>query len=245
MQEFGFNPIGVVESPYKEKFGTPRQPGLVQGAEGAVVLRPDLNADALEGLSEFSHAWLVFVFHKSEQSSVKTKVHPPRLVGKAIGVFATRSPHRPNNIGLSLVKIVRVEGRRLVVQGLDLIEGTPVLDIKPYLPAVEAIADAKSGWTGTADAAAEENATVVEWTKEALNDLDKTAAVATLKSAIEDIIKLDPRPVAYRGNSGNPNPYTATYGFRHGQWNVVFKRLDDNQVSVLRVEPWPNSGQDG
>ncbi len=263
-QDYQFRPIGWIESPYKEKFGTPRQPGLVDAPLGAVVLREDLNADALDGLKDYSHAWLVFVFHANQSFKTgrpfeKTKVHPPRLQGAAVGVFATRSPHRPNPIGLSLVKIERVEGRRLYIRGLDLIEGTPVIDIKPYLPSVEAPPNAFEGWSANIAPSKFE----VEWSPEALIQLSaitlssisaptaETAnparaleidALDQIKSSIEQILRLDPRPLAYRGTTENPDPYMSTYGFRFQSWNVVFEMISANIARILRLEKWPASG---
>lgn len=277
-QDYQFRPVGWIESPYKEKFGTPRQPGLVDAPLGAVVLRDDLNSDALDGLKDYSHAWLVFVFHANQSFKTgrpfeKTKVHPPRLQGAAVGVFATRSPHRPNPIGLSLVKIERIEGRRLFVRGLDLIEGTPVLDIKPYLPTVEAPIDAFEGWSANLAPSQFE----VEWSLEALGQLsaaaenriagettgatEGSANLDQLKNSIEQILRLDPRPVAYRGTAENPDPYMSTYGFRFQNWNVVFEMITVNVgaamgpaengtssplptrvARILRLENWPASG---
>lgn len=281
--DYQFRAIGWIESPYKEKFGTPRQPGLVDAPMGAVLLREDLNTDALDGIKDYSHAWLVFVFHANQSFKTgrpfeKTKVHPPRLQGAAVGVFATRSPHRPNPIGLSLVKIERVEGRRLYIRGLDLIEGTPVLDIKPYLPTVEAPEDAFEGWSANIAPSRFE----VEWSLEALGQLSAAAEINTsenlnaieaagasassanldhLKNSIEQILRLDPRPVAYRGTAENPDPYMSTYGFRFQNWNVVFEMISVNVGTVtgcaengsgapaparvariLRLENWPASG---
>lgn len=258
---FSFRPIGVVESPFKEKFGTPRQPGLVSESRGSVLLRDDLNPDSLDGLADYSHVWVVFVFHENQsvregRETVKTKVHPPRLGGKAVGVFATRSPHRPNAIGLSLVAIEKIEGRRVFINGLDLIDGTPVLDLKPYLPSIESIPSAFEGWSGPLNS----KSVKVEWSEEALRQLDSIANGASsgpgsktdLRAAIEKILELDPRPVSYRGTSKNPDPYTSLYGFRFDAWNVVFKMLpvtpanaadgvppQGKQARIERIEPWP------
>lgn len=245
LSSFSFEPIAFVESPYKEKFGTPRQPGLVEESRGAIVLRDGINPDALDGLSEYSHAWAIFVFHENQavregRRSVKTKVHPPRLEGKAVGVFSTRSPHRPNAIGLSLLRIERIEGRRLLVGGLDLIDGTPILDIKPYLPTIEALPEAHEGWS--ADLASK--SVDVQWSEKALMDLHGSD---TAKAAIEKILELDIRPVAYRGSHENPDPYTDVYGFRYEDWNVVFRMLppEDSgggarvkKAVIERLEPW-------
>lgn len=247
---FKFRPIGIIESPYKEKFGTPRQPGLVQESRGSVLLRDDLNPDSLEGLAEYSHVWIVFVFHENQsvregRETVKTKVHPPRLEGKAVGVFATRSPHRPNPIGLSLLEIEKIEGRRIFVRGLDLIDGTPILDLKPYLPSVESVPAAFEGWSG----ALASKSVTVEWSPEALENLRTLGGTApnsesTLKAAIEKTLELDPRPVSYRGTVENPDPYTSLYGFRFEDSNIVFQMLPigvppaSKRARIERIEPW-------
>ena len=239
--KFNFRPIGMIESPYKEKFGTPRQPGLVQESRGSILLRDDLNPDSLEGLADYSHVWVVFVFHENQsvregRETVKTKVHPPRLEGKSVGVFATRSPHRPNPIGLSLLEIEKIEGRRVFVRGLDLIDKTPVLDLKPYLPNVESVAGAFEGWSGEIVS----RSVLVEWSplaKENLRALSGTANSETeLQAAIEKSLELDPRPVSYRGTFENPDPYTSLYGFRFDEWNVVFQ--------MLPASPGPDAGAD-
>ncbi len=132
--------IGHVESCYKDKFGTPRQPGLVPLAQGKIWIdskwQPEIS---LQGLQGFSYVWVVFLFHQNTNSRFHAKVHPPRLGGDSVGVFATRSPHRPNPIGLSLLKLESVQSDHIVVSGLDLVEGTPVLDIKPYLVDIESV----------------------------------------------------------------------------------------------------------
>ncbi len=248
METFSFQAIAHVESPYKEKFGTPRQPGLVATTLGHIHLREDLNPDALEGLAEYSHAWLVFVFHandsfKTGKPFVKTKVHPPRLEGRAVGVFSSRSPHRPNPIGLSLVKIEKIEGRRLTVSGLDLIDGTPILDIKPHLPSIEAPQGAFEGWSAQVAAPRFQ----VAWSPSARADLLRLTphasddARADIATAIESILKLDPRPVAYRGTDENPDPYMSRYGFRFEGWNVVFEMKDGvsaRTAEITVIEPW-------
>lgn len=250
MDTFSFQAIARVESPFKEKFGTPRQPGLVASTIGHIHLREDLNPDAFEGLASYSHAWLVFVFHandsfKTGKPFVKTKVHPPRLEGRAIGVFASRSPHRPNPIGLSLVKIVEINGRKLTVSGLDLIDGTPILDIKPHLPSVEAPAEAFEGWSAEVAAPRFQ----VAWSPKATEQfiqltpgLEDDARAAAI-SAIEGILKLDPRPVAYRGTIENPDPYMNRYGFRFEAWNVVFEMKDGppRTAEIAAIEPWQES----
>lgn len=250
-----FQAIATVESPFKEKFGTPRQPGLVANTVGHIHLRENLNPDAFQGLADYSHAWLIFVFHdndsfKTGKPFTKTKVHPPRLEGAAVGVFATRSPHRPNAIGLSLVKIESINGRTLTVSGLDLIEGTPILDIKPYLPSVESKPEAREGWSGKA----KPTSFSITWSEAAKIDLARLTqklpekARSELALAIEGILRLDPRPVAYRGTPENPDPYMSRYGFRFQTWNVVFEMLAGPGATeegahriaqIAAIEEWP------
>jgi tRNA-Thr(GGU) m(6)t(6)A37 methyltransferase TsaA len=139
--------IGVLESCFKEKFATPRQSGLVPAAQARLRLRPQyIPRESLRGLSGFSHVWILSYLHLNANKSFCATVHPPRLQGKAVGVFATRSPHRPSPIGLSLARLEKVEGETLYLSGLDLADGTPVIDVKPYLPDSDAIPGAKTGW---------------------------------------------------------------------------------------------------
>ena len=144
-------PIGVVESCFGEKFGTPRQSGIVESARGRIVFSDEVDDEACRGLEEFSHLWLVFLFDQVDEEEARWLVRPPRLGGnEKKGVFATRSPFRPNRIGLSLVKFESIGEGSLEVSGLDLVDGTPILDVKPYLPYVEAVPDAKGGFAETA-----------------------------------------------------------------------------------------------
>lgn len=129
--------IGVINTNFPEKRGTPRQPGICSDTVAKLILNNDVFTNpehSLEGLEEYSHMWILFHFHKNESTHVRAKVAPPRLNGLRTGVFATRSPHRPCPIGLSLVKIEQVEERTIYFSGVDMVDGTPVLDIKPYIP---------------------------------------------------------------------------------------------------------------
>ena len=145
--------IGYIHTQFPEKFGIPRQSGLVENAIGEIVFEPKFrNPDAVKGIEEFSHLWLLWDFSKAHQEEFHATVAPPRLGGrKRMGVFATRSPFRPNSIGLSCVKLlgVRLEeaiGPVLTVSGVDLLDGTPLYDIKPYLPYADAHTEAKGGF---------------------------------------------------------------------------------------------------
>ena len=155
---FQFAPIGVVHSCFREKFGIPRQSGLAPAARATLELLPPYNQQgAVRGLEGFSHLWLVFVFHGIPAGRWRPTVRPPRLGGnRRLGVFATRSTFRPNPIGLSAVRLERIaacQSRVLLhLAGVDLLDGTPVLDIKPYLPYADRIAEATSGFAPDAPA---------------------------------------------------------------------------------------------
>lgn len=154
-----FHPIGTISSPYKEKFGIPRQPGLVTAARATLTLLPPYNQpESVRGLEGFSHIWIIFVFHATQQQGWKPTVRPPRLGGNTrMGVFATRSTFRPNPIGLTVAELcgIQVQGCRIALelQGVDLLDGTPVLDIKPYLPYADALPAARAGFAPEAPAA--------------------------------------------------------------------------------------------
>jgi tRNA-Thr(GGU) m(6)t(6)A37 methyltransferase TsaA len=144
-------PVALLRTPFPEKFGVPRQSGLIEEAEGCVEFLPEFaSADFVRGIEGFSHLWLVTAFHLSAPWNGAATVRPPRLGGnERLGIFATRSPNRPNPIGLSLVRLVGIEAEpsvRLRVSGVDAVDGTPVLDIKPYLPWCEARSDATADW---------------------------------------------------------------------------------------------------
>lgn len=186
-------PIGHIESDYPDKFGVPRQPGLAPAARARLVLHGDY-ADPLtvRGLDAFSHLWLTFVFHRSPERWTPL-VRPPRLGGNAkIGVFASRSTHRPNRIGLSLAALGQITTRHgvtLELHGCDLISGTPVLDIKPYIPWADSALEAR------ADFAPEPPSHLpVEFSPAALTTLAQRADGASLRELTEQILAQDPRP---------------------------------------------------
>ncbi|OHC28177.1 MAG: tRNA (N6-threonylcarbamoyladenosine(37)-N6)-methyltransferase TrmO, partial [Pseudomonadales bacterium RIFCSPLOWO2_02_FULL_63_210] len=149
---YSVSPIGFVRSCFKEKFAIPRQPQLAPAARGVLELvAPFDTGEAVQGLEQVSHVWLLFVFHQALEDRPRLKVRPPRLGGnKSVGVFASRATHRPNGIGQSVVKLDAVEPGRLWLSGIDLLDGTPVLDIKPYVPYADSVA---SAYNRIADAA--------------------------------------------------------------------------------------------
>lgn len=238
MQPMQLTPIGFIRSCFPEKFGTPRQPGLVPQSEQVLELLPEVQPElSLLGLQEFSHLWLIFHFHKNLNTGFKPKVHPPRLQGQSCGVFATRSPHRPNALGLSLMKIEKIEGRMIHMSGGDLIEGTPVFDIKPYLPKVESIPQALGGWADQ-----DLDPVEIEWDSKALQAADqwqKDSNRPLLKSLIEGLVKSDPRPVVYRGFEGSADPkYRQIHAVRLFEGDVRFQFLSPNRARVLQVLPY-------
>ncbi|KAK9497101.1 hypothetical protein O3M35_004478 [Rhynocoris fuscipes] len=144
-------PIGKLSTEFPCKKGVPRQPGIVPTSKGSLTISSKIFTNphhSLEGLSSFSHMWIIFYFDRNESTHVHAKVAPPRLNGEKTGVFATRSPHRPCPIGLSLVQIDRIEGSTIYFSGVDMVDGTPVLDIKPYIPQY----DDPTGSVGICDA---------------------------------------------------------------------------------------------
>ena len=153
-QKFSMTPIAHIHSDFAEKFGVPRQSGLVEELEADIVFEPAYqNPDALRGLEDFSHIWLIWVFDRAIRDTWSPTVRPPRLGGNTrMGVFATRSPFRPNPLGLSSVRLEAIEHRPdvgpvLIVRGADLMDGTPIYDIKPYIPYADCHPDAAAGFT--------------------------------------------------------------------------------------------------
>ncbi|MDN0084339.1 tRNA (N6-threonylcarbamoyladenosine(37)-N6)-methyltransferase TrmO [Crenobacter sp. SG2305] len=228
MQPVTFAPIGVIHSPYKEKFGIPRQPSLVPAARITLELVPPFDQpDAVRGLEAFSHVWIHFVFHETAARGWTPLVRPPRLGGNArVGVFASRSTHRPNPLGLSLVELLGVDttnGVRLLLGGADLLDGTPVLDIKPYIPFVEARPEARGGFVDGPPPVLR-----VEWSERARADLAAAADVPTgFAELIEQVLQQDPRP-AYQDDPER------VYGVRLDRFDVRF-RVAGNDVQVLEI----------
>ena len=198
--EYRFRPIGVIHSCFKEKFGIPRQPGLAPAATATLELLPPFDRDeAVRGLDGFSHLWVIFLFHASADQGWSPTVRPPRLGGNdRLGVFATRSTFRPNPIGLSVVElagVARHSGRLLLeLKGVDLLDGTPVLDIKPYVPYADALPQARGGFS-----AAPPPAKPVRFTAEAEAACAREEfRLPGLRRLIEEVLGQDPRP-AYQG----------------------------------------------
>lgn len=221
-------PIGHIRTAFPEKFGIPRQSGLVD-AEGIVEMLPGFDkAELFEGIEAFSHIWLSFVFHESLSQGWRPRVRPPRLGGnQKKGVFATRSPFRPNHLGLSVVRLRSVEtgvqGVRLHIGGADLLDGTPIVDIKPYLPYADAIEAATGGF------AAERPLPVLQvaFSSVARKQLMGISGGEQLKSLIEQVISLDPRP-AYRQQSDSGR----VYGMRLKNYNLRWQVTEQTATIV-------------
>jgi tRNA-Thr(GGU) m(6)t(6)A37 methyltransferase TsaA len=219
------SPVGIVRSCFKEKFAIPRQPQLAPAARGVLELLPPFDqGDAVEGLEQVSHVWLLFLFHQALEDKPRLKVRPPRLGGnKSMGVFATRATHRPNGIGQSVVRLEGVEPGRLLLSGIDLLDGTPVLDIKPYVPYADSITEASNLMASAAP-----QAIAVQWGDDALPQARAHALRLgePLVELIEQCLAQDPRP-AYQV----PAP-ERVYGVKF--WDVQV-RWQYPQADVIRV----------
>lgn len=233
MSEFAFAQIGVIRSPWKEKFAVPRQPGLVQDGVGELHLQAPYNQpEAVRGLEDFSHLWLLFVFHQTMAGGWRPTVRPPRLGGNArMGVFATRSTFRPNPIGMSLVELkgIRMEKQQVILQlgSLDLVDGTPVVDIKPYLPFAEAVPDARAGFAPNAPAAD----MPVRFSARAQEQLQQQSRYPHLARFIREVLAQDPRP-AYRQGENLDREYAAWLMDFNVRW-----RVDDAGTEVIAIDP--------
>lgn len=225
---YRLNPIGYVRSCFKEKFAIPRQPLLAPAAQGCIELLPPYDqADAVAGLEDINHIWVIFLFHKTLESTPRLKVRPPRLGGnKSIGVFASRATHRPNGIGQSAVRLERVEAGRLWVSGIDLLDGTPVLDIKPYVPYADSLPMAHNAIAEYAP-----KLIAVSWQASALEQAQAHALrlQQPVVELVEQCLAQDPRP-AYQ----QPTP-ERIYGVQFWDVQVRWRYLTLEQIEVIEV----------
>ena len=218
--------IARIQSDFKEKFGIPRQSGLVPQTRARIVFEPEYrNPDALRGIEGFSHLWLIWEFSKAQRETWSPTVRPPRLGGNTrMGVFATRSPYRPNAVGLSCVTLEDVqmqtgEGPVLIVGGADLLDGTPIYDIKPYLPYVDAHPDARGGFGSEK----KDYALRVEFPDELL-----TRVPEEKRDALIGVLEGDPRP-SYQDDPSR------VYGVAFAGMNVKFT-VADKMLHVCAIE---------
>lgn len=226
------HPVAIARTPFAEKFAIPRQPSLAPAALSRIELVAPYNQpEALQGLEQVSHIWLLFRFHgvaPDNPQSPRLRVRPPRLGGnQQIGVFATRSTHRPNGIGQSVVKLVAIEGTSLIVSGADLLDGTPIIDIKPYVPYADCVTSAENGIASDAPLPIG-----VDWTEEAARRAaDETQRLGEdVKAVLNQCLAQDPKP-AYQ----KPDPQRE-YGARFWDLNVVWHYPCADRLTILRIE---------
>ena len=226
MEHITITPIARMRSDFRSKFGIPRQSGLVEELQSTIVFEPEFrNEDALRGIQEFSHLWLIWQFSEAVRQDWSPTVRPPRLGGNTrMGVFATRSPFRPNHLGLSCVRLLSVErtkeyGMVLQVGGADLMDGTPIFDIKPYIPYSDCKPQAAGGFTERAGSFLLK----VAFPPELLNKLPEQKREAAI-----GILSHDPRP-SYQDNPER------IYGLSFAGFNIRF-RVQGQLLTVLEVD---------
>ena len=227
MDNINIQVIARMHSDFATKFGIPRQSGLVEELQSTIVFEPEFrNADALRGIAGFSHLWIIWQFSEAVRTGWSPTVRPPRLGGNTrMGVFATRSPVRPNNLGLSCVKLLGVEetaehGFVLHVGGADLMDGTPIFDIKPYVPYADAHPEAIGGFTDTADAFLLDVA---------FPDALLAILPAEKRQAAISVLSHDPRPSYQR----KPD---RIYGLTFAGYDIRFT-VEDSTLTVVAVDP--------
>ena len=225
MEQIPIRPIARMQSDFSTKFGIPRQSGLVQELRSTVIFEPEFrNPDALRGIEDFSHLWLIWQFSEAVRTEWSPTVRPPRLGGNTrMGVFATRSPFRPNNLGLSCVRLLGVEhteqyGTVLHVGGADLMDGTPIFDIKPYIPYADCQPDAAGGFTDSAG--------------DFLLSVDFPPALLALlpedkREAAVAVLSHDPRP-SYQRKPGR------IYGVSFAGFDIRFT-VEDTMLTVVEI----------
>ena len=233
-QPMVLRPVAVLRTPFMEKFGVPRQSGLVPEAEGRVVFAPEFaREEFVRGLEAFSHIWLITQFHHNDAWSGTATVRPPRLGGnERVGVFASRAPNRPNGLGLSLVRLLAIETAptlALRVAGIDAVDGTPVFDVKPYLPWCEAPAGAQANWAQAAPAARAAEAVVIapELVEKIMSETPDEGA-QTL-AMIRHLLQHDHQP-AYQQDPER------VYGMNLAGWNIRWRAQPEDRVEVCGVE---------
>ena len=229
-----FTPIGIVHSPFREKFGIPRQPGLAPQITGSIELLPPCNhADCVRGLEAFSHIWVLFLFHDTADKGWRPTVRPPRLGGKRkVGVFASRSNFRPNPIGQSVVRLDGIDSENgntiLRISGHDLLDRTPVLDIKPYLGYSDCIPDSRDGYAQSAP-----STLVIRFLPAALDQCRRLTenGHGDVEAMVRALLAQDPRPAYHQRRRLDKR-----YGMKLGELEVKFE-VAGNELLVTGVGP--------
>ena len=245
--EVKLDAIGSVISPYQEKFAIPRQPGLVTAAKGQIYSHGDANnIELVRGLEQFSHLWLIFIFHGSQKQGWKPLVKPPRLGGnKKLGVLATRSTFRPNPLGMSVVKLDSIHqeksanGQQQVIiniSGLDLLNGTPIVDIKPYIPYCDSIDNAHAGFA-QAEPSAKLTVNLRDNVEQKLTIYQ--SKFPDLKQLIYQVLAQDPRP-AYKKKKVDEK----IYGMSLYQFNIQWQMSSLTEITVINIKIIPNARQE-
>lgn len=233
-----FNIIGQVNSPYKEKFAIPRQPGLVSSAKGTITLTGEANnPDLVRELAQFSHIWVLFVFHGTQEQGWNPLVRPPRLGGnKKIGVLATRSTFRPNPIGMSVVKLdaIDIENQQVIlhISAIDLLDKTPIVDIKPYVPYSDSIPNANAGFAQT-QPSSDLQITFSEHAKIAL--VKHSNNYPDLALFIEQVLAQDPRPAYKKGKEDDK-----IYGMNLYDLNIQWQMQGLTCIEVIDITNYSN-----
>lgn len=224
---YPLEPIATIRSPFREKFATPRQPGLTPSITATIEFHPGFaTPEAVRGLEGFSHLWLIFLFHHNWQKGWNPTVRPPRLGGnQRVGVYASRSPFRPNPIGLSAVKLLTINNDQgeisLEVEGADLIDGTPILDIKPYIGYGDSILEARSGFAQEAPG----TPLKIIFSAQAQQQLNNYRSESPeLETMLTETLSLDPRP-AYRQNKDDDQEYGVLFDRYNVHWKVTGAEL--------------------
>ncbi len=216
--------LGFVHSPFIDKFGTPRQSQIAKNSVSELILDKKIPVETLDGLQKGTYIWVLFGFHLNRQKKPLVKVHPPRLRGKKMGVLATRSPHRPNPIGLSLARIEAIHKNKLTVSGLDVVHGTPFYDIKPYLPSYDRPRGQQVLWTKETPFAKLK----VRFAARSLQ-LIEPAQRTLFKKQLREILCEDPRPLAYLEKVSH------TYWLHYGKWDIGFQ-IHKDQVVIIELK---------
>ncbi|KAG2387532.1 hypothetical protein C9374_001126 [Naegleria lovaniensis] len=242
---FNMKSIGVFHSVFPTKNGCPRQFGLVDASKGILEVTIPQGDMALDGLEKFSHCWLIFVFHENSlESNDRVKIRPPRMNGNGkVGIYATRSPHRPNGIGMSVAKIDKIEGKLVYLSGADLIDGTPVIDIKPYISRYDSLPNTETTvpeWIQEDTFVQKIDESKISFSQQAVTELEQLLPklrfydnVDSMKKAIIQVLQSDPRPVYMRKRRDDK-----LYGFRIDNANVRCKFEEDDSVEIVTVELW-------